>query len=168
MAQQLLLDGAPLLSCSQYLTIHLPIAIGKLLIAHCSLLTPHSSILIPHSSLLTPHCSLLIAHCSLLNAHSSLLTPHCSFLIAHSSLLTPHCSLLTPHSSILIPPYFNGRFLIMPPFVSLILFIITNASGSIFSISVFKRFSSSLVKTVKMIFISLSRWPLFPKPRSPL
>ena len=65
MAQQLLLDGAPLLSCSQYLTIHLPIAIGKLLIPHSSLLNPHSSLLIAHSSLLTPHSSLLNPHSSL-------------------------------------------------------------------------------------------------------
>ena len=42
---------------------------------------------------------------------------------------------------------FKGLFFIIPPFVSFTLLITTKALGSIFSISVFNLFSSSLVTT---------------------
>ena len=50
---------------------------------------------------------------------------------------------------------FKGRFFIIPPFVSLTMFITTKAAGSIFSISVFNLLSSSLVTTVYIISTSL-------------
>ena len=43
---------------------------------------------------------------------------------------------------------FKGLFFIIPPFVSFMLLITTKALGSIFSISVFNLFNSSLVTTV--------------------
>ena len=44
--------------------------------------------------------------------------------------------------------WFKGRFFIMPPFVSFTLLITTKLCGSIFIISVFSLFNSSLVITV--------------------
>lgn len=68
---------------------------------------------------------------------------------------------------------FKGRFLIIPPFVSLMLLITTKGMDSIFSISVFSLFSSSRVTTVYNVdfpllllftipFFRCIRLPLFP------